>query len=79
MGLSPVAVTYNSNQAVFSTRPKSKDKNLNIFRMKKAFKMKEKAFLIISKGLQLNKIKQIFWEGESLKELRNCIFLIIRA
>ena len=31
---------FFSNQAVFSTSPKSPDKNLNILRMKKAFRMK---------------------------------------
>ena len=48
---------YISNQAVFSTWPKSQDQKLNIFRTKKDFKMKEKLFFIIFKGLLLKQIK----------------------
>ena len=33
-------LTYLSNQAGFSACPKSQDKNLNILRTKRAFKMK---------------------------------------
>ena len=44
---------YLCNQAVFPKWPKNKGKNLNILRMKRAFKMKYKAFFIISKGLSL--------------------------
>ena len=39
----------------FSTRPKSQDKNLNIFRTKRAFKVKWKAFFIIFKELSFAK------------------------
>ena len=38
--------------------------------MKKAFKMKQKAFFIIFKGLSLKQIKQIFLEGESRPTLK---------
>ena len=54
-----------SNKAGFSTWPKSQGKNLNIMRAKWAFKMKEKTFFIIFKGLSLKQIKQFFLEGES--------------
>ena len=54
------------NQAVFHTWPKCRDKNLNILRMERAFKMKWKAFFIIFKGLSINQIIQIFLEGETL-------------
>ena len=40
----------------------SQDKNLNILRTKRAFKMKQKALFIIVKGLS---IIQLFLEGES--------------
>ena len=56
---------YLSNRAVFSTWPKSHDKNLNILRTKRAFKVKWKAFFIIFKGLSLKLIKIIFLEGKS--------------
>ena len=32
---------------------------------KRAFKMKQKAFFIILKGLSLKQMKQIFWEREN--------------
>ena len=44
-----------SNQTIFSTRPKSEDKNLNILTNKRAFKVKRKAFFIIFKGLSVIK------------------------
>ena len=56
---------YFSNQAVFPTWPKSRDKNLNILRTKWAFKMKKNAFFIIFKGLSVKQITQIVLEGES--------------
>ena len=40
----------------------SQDKNLNILRTKRAFKMKQKALFIIVRGLSM---MQIFLEGES--------------
>ena len=52
---------YLSNQAFFSTWPKIQDKNLNILRTKKAFKVKQKAFFIMFKGLSLKQIKQFFF------------------
>ena len=55
---------YLSNQAVFSTCPKSHDKNINILRTKRAFTMEQKAFFIIFEGLSLKQIKKIS-EGES--------------
>ena len=39
----------------FSTRLKSQDKNVNILRTKRAFKMKQKAFFLIFKGLSVAK------------------------
>ena len=33
--------------------------------MKRAFKMKQKVFFIILKGLLLKQIKPFFWEGKS--------------
>ena len=59
-----ISVTW-AIQAVFSTWPKGQDKNLNISRTKRAFKMKQKVFFIIFKGLSLKQIKRIFfgrWE-----------------
>ena len=55
---------YFSNQGIFSTWPKSQDKNLNILRTKWAFKMKQKAFFIIFKELSLKQINNVFrrWE-----------------
>ena len=52
-----------SNQAVFSTWPKSQDRNLNILRTKRAFKMKYKAFFSNFKGLSLKQIKQFLFLG----------------
>ena len=54
---------------------KSQDKNLNILRKKRAFKMKLKVFFIIFEGLSLKQIKNIM-EGESptltkLKKINN--------
>ena len=48
---------FETNRAVFYTWPKSHDKNLNILRTKRAFKMKSKAFL---KDFQLLKIVSEF-------------------
>ena len=45
--------------------PKCQDKNLNILRMGRAFKMKRKVFLIIFEGLSLNQIKKSSLEGQS--------------
>ena len=42
--------------------PKSQDKNLSILRMKRAFKMKWKAFFNISETLSLKQKKKIFFE-----------------
>ena len=57
--------SYLSNQAVFPTWPKSRDKNFNIFRTKKAFTMKWKTFSIIFTGFPSKQIKYFFLEGES--------------
>ena len=56
-------LTYLSNQAFFPTRPKSYDKDL---RTKRAFKIKQKAFFVIFKGLSMKQIIRIFLECESL-------------
>ena len=63
--------TYLSTQAVFSTFPKSQDKNLNILRMKRAFKMKYKLFFITFEGLSLKQKKGFFLEGESPTLIRS--------
>ena len=52
------------NQSDFSTWPKSHDKNLNILRTKRAFKINQNAFFIIFKGLLMKQISQIFLESE---------------
>ena len=44
---------YLSNQAFFPTWTKTHDKNLNIFRTKRAFRMKQKAFFIIFNELSI--------------------------
>ena len=44
---------------------KIEDKDLNILRTKRDFKIKQKEFFIIFKELSLNQIKQVFLEGES--------------
>ena len=54
-----------SNETAFTAWPKSQDKNLNILRMKRVFKMKWKTFFDIFIGLSLKQIKQMFLEGES--------------
>ena len=54
---------YLSHQAIFSTW-KSQDKNLSISRTKRAFKLGQKAFFIIFKGLSLKQIKSNFLVGE---------------
>ena len=45
----------HSNQDVFFALPKSHDKNLNILRTKREFKMKKKHFLSFLKAIQHNK------------------------
>ena len=58
---------YLSNQTVFSTLPKNQDKNLNISRIKRAFKTKQKAFFITFNGLLLRQVKYFFQvEGPTL-------------
>ena len=49
----------------FVHAPKCQDKNLNILRMGRAFKMKRKVFLIIFEGLSLSQIKKSSLEGQS--------------
>ena len=44
---------------------KSLDKNFGIFRTKRAFKLRQKAFFIIFKGISIKQIKQMFLEGET--------------
>ena len=46
----------------FFTCPKSQDKNLNILRTQRAFKIKQKVFFKIYKALSLKQIKQLFWK-----------------
>ena len=36
--------------------------NVNILTMKRAFKMKQKAFFIVFKGLSIKQITQFFWK-----------------
>ena len=45
--------------------PKIHDKNLDILRTKRAFKMKLKEFFIIFKGLSMKRMTQFFLGGES--------------
>ena len=56
---------YLSNRDVFPTWPKSYDKNLNILRTERVFKIKQKAFFNIFKRLSIKQITQIFLEGEN--------------
>ena len=51
--------------AVSSIQPKSQDKNLNILRTKRLFKMKWKAFFIPFKWLSLNQRKWFFLLGDN--------------
>ena len=65
-----------------STWPKIQDKNFNILRTKRAFKVEWKAFFITFKGISLKKIKQICLEGESstsnnLQKVSGCHFRIL--
>ena len=53
------------NKLLFSKWTKRQDKNSNIFRTKRVFKMKQKAFFIIFTELSLKQIKQFVFEGES--------------
>ena len=55
MCIAVVRKLYLSNQAVFPTWPKSRDKNLNILRTKRAFKMKQKDFSSFLKDFQSSK------------------------
>ena len=65
----------------FLTKPKwakLQDKNLNILKRKRAFKIKYKAFLIIFKLLWLKEIKQFFLEDEKIRlkiQLYICIYI----
>ena len=54
-------VKHLSDQAFFPTRPKGRDKNLNILRTKRVFKAKQKAFFITFKGLSIKQITQRFF------------------
>ena len=56
-----VILTYHSNQDVYATWPKSSEKNLNLLGTKRAFKMKQKAFFSIFKGLSIKEITQNFF------------------
>ena len=56
---------YFYQTGFFSTWPKHQDKNLNIVRTKRAFKMKWRAFFIIFKEVLSKQIKNISLEGES--------------
>ena len=58
--ISKLTFIFLSNQEVFSSCPKSQDKNLNILRIKRALKMKYKAFFIIAKELSLKQAKRNF-------------------
>ena len=46
------AINLIFQQVVFCFRPKNQDKNLNILRTKRAFKMKKKHFSSFLKGFQ---------------------------
>ena len=47
----------------FLNDQKEKKKKLSILRTKSSFKVKQKAFFIIFKGLSIKKIMQYFWGG----------------
>ena len=56
-------------KSFFSIWPKNQDKHLNILRTKRAFKMKQKIFFIVSKGLSATETKFFFgrWESATLR------------
>ena len=56
---------YLSNQAIFPTWTKSHDKNLNILRTKRTFKMKYKAFCLFFN-----------WENITLYFLKTLLFIL---
>ena len=56
----PVFLHDLSNQPVFLHDQRVKTKKLNILRTKRAFKMKQKSFFIIFKGLSSKERKQFF-------------------
>ena len=63
-------LSYFFNQSVVSTWPKSQDKNLNILRTKKGFKIKWKTYFIIFKEQHyiifiIKANKTIFFVGDS--------------
>ena len=55
---------YLSNQAFFPTWTKTRDKNLNIFRTKRAFKMKQKPFFIIFNELSIEQANNTDFFGK---------------
>ena len=56
---------YLSNQSVFTTCPKSQDKNLNILRTKELLRWNKKHFSSFLKGYHWSKYKKFFLEGQS--------------
>ena len=58
-------LTYLINQVFFPAWIKIQGRDLNMLSTRKTFKVKQKAFFIIFKGLSLEQIKWIFLEGES--------------
>ena len=50
--------------AIFLHDQKSYDKNFNVLKTKKAFKMKYKAFFIFLKAVSMKEINSTFLEGE---------------
>ena len=61
---------------VFPAWPKSRDKNLNILRTKRAFKMKQKEILTSFKGLSMKQITQILlarWGSDFKRRFSNYV------
>ena len=48
-------INFENNRVRFATKQKSQEKKLNILRTKRVFKVKQKAFFIIFKGLSVAK------------------------
>ena len=58
-------LTIKGNQTMKFGQLKTKqDKNLNILRTKRAFKIEQKTFFIVFKGLSLTQIKNFFGRRE---------------
>ena len=68
--------SYLSNQLVFSVWSRSYGRKFNILKMGRPFKIKQKAFFIIIKGLSLKQITQILWKVRI--RLKSVVVLILK-